>query len=367
MKIIRFLGIAAVAAATAGTMAAVTSPVAGATLLNPDMVPAMQRDLGLTHDQAIARLAAEDSATKVGQALETALGDSFGGASYDAATGKARVGVTDASLVEKVRAAGAEAQVVRFSERQLDSSVAKLNAGEKTAPQSVTAWGVDPASNRVTITVLKGQRAAAEKFARQSGVDTSSLEVTETAAKPQLHYNVLGGDAYYIGGSSRCSVGFSVNGGFLTAGHCAALTGAGPLTGYNRVSMGSFSSYRFPGSDYAYARVNSNWTPVGQINNGTRVAGSTAAAVGASVCKSGSTTGWTCGTIRAKNQTVRYPEGTVSGMVLTNARSDHGDSGGSFISGNQAQGLLSGGDTVNTYFYPIANALSATGTTLVRG
>ncbi|MFI5612507.1 S1 family peptidase [Amycolatopsis sp. NPDC051903] len=367
MKIIRFLGVAAVAAATAGTMAAVTSPAAGAAPLNPDMVPAMQRDLGLTHSQALARLAAEDSATKVGQALQQSLGDKFGGLSFDAATGKARVAVTDAALVDKVRAAGAEAQVVRFSERQLDSNVAKLNAGEKSAPQAVTSWGVDPANNRVTITVLKGQAAAAQSYAKQSGVDVSSVEVTETATAPRLHYNVLGGDAYYIGSSSRCSVGFSVNGGFLTAGHCAALTGAGPLSGYNRVAMGSFSSYRFPGSDYAYARVNSNWTPVGQINNGTRVSGSTAAAVGASVCKSGSTTGWTCGTIRAKNQTVRYPEGTVTGMVLTNARSDSGDSGGSFISGNQAQGLLSGGDTVNTYYFPVTTALSATGTTLVRG
>ena len=368
MKIIRFLGIAAAAAATAGTLAGVTTPAAGATtLLNPDMVPAMQRDLGLTHDQALARLASEDAATKVGQSLQASLGDSFGGLSYDAATGKARVGVTSPALVERVRAAGAEAQVVRYSARQLDSAITKLNAGEKTAAKAVTSWGIDPASNRVTVTVLNGQKAAAESFVNSSGVDAASVQYVETAQAPKLHYNVLGGDAYYIGSSARCSIGFSVNGGFLTAGHCAALTGGGALSGYNRVAMGSFSSYRFPGSDYAFARVNSNWTPVGQINNGTRVSGSTAAAVGASVCKSGSTTGWTCGTIRAKNQTVRYAEGTVTGMTLTDAHSDSGDSGGSFISGNQAQGLLSGGDTVNTYFFPVTTALSATGTTLVRG
>ncbi|WP_033290876.1 S1 family peptidase [Amycolatopsis jejuensis] len=365
MRTIRFLGAATAAAAVAATFAGI--PAAGAAPLNPGLVPAMQRDLGLTHAQALTRLAREDAAGQVGASLEKALGDSFGGTSFDAATGKARVGVTNPALVDRVRAAGAEAQVVRYSARQLDSNVQTLNASEKAAPKSVTGWGVDTASNRVTLTVLSGQREAADTFVRQSGVDTAAVDVVETPAAPTPHYNVLGGDAYYIGGSSRCSVGFSVNGGFLTAGHCAALTGGGALTGYNRVAMGSFSTYRFPGSDYAFARVNSNWTPVGQINNGTRVTGSTEAAVGASVCKSGSTTGWTCGTIRAKNQTVRYQEGTVTGMVRTNARSDHGDSGGSFISGNQAQGLLSGGDTVNSFYYPVNRALSATGTTLVRG
>ncbi|MET9267637.1 S1 family peptidase [Amycolatopsis sp. NPDC004079] len=365
MKAIRFLGAATAAAAVTAIFAGV--PAASAAPLNPDMVPAMQRDLGLTHGQALVRLANEEAANKVGAALEKALGERFSGTSFNAATGKAVVAVTDAALVGQVRAAGAEAQVVRFSARQLDSTVQKLNAQEKSAPKSVTGWGIDTASNRISLTVLKGQRGAAEQFVRQSGVDTAAVSVTETSAVPKAHYNVLGGDAYYIGGSSRCSVGFSVSGGFLTAGHCAALTGGGALTGANRVAMGQFSTYRFPGADYAAARVNSNWTPVGQINNGTRVAGSTEAAVGASVCKSGSTTGWTCGTIRAKNQTVRYQEGTVTGMVLTNARSDHGDSGGSFISGNQAQGMVSGGDTVNSYYYPVNVALSATGTTLVRG
>jgi len=366
MKPIRFLGAATAAAAVTAIFAGVPA-TAGAAPLNPDMVPAMQRDLGLTHSQALTRLAKEDAASKVGAALEKTLGDRYSGTSFDAATGRAVVGVTDAALVGQVRAAGAEARVVRFSAGQLDATVQTLNAHEKSAPKPVTGWGIDTASNQVTLTVLNGQRGAAGAFLRESGVDSAAVKVVETSAVPKAHYNVLGGDAYYIGGSSRCSVGFSVNGGFLTAGHCAALTGGGALTGANRVAMGQFSTYRFPGADYAYARVNSNWTPVGQINNGTRVAGSTEAAVGASVCKSGSTTGWTCGTIRAKNQTVRYQEGTVTGMVLTNARSDHGDSGGSFISGNQAQGVVSGGDTVNSYYYPVNTALSATGTTLVRG
>ncbi len=43
------------------------------------------------------------------------------------------------------------------------------------------------------------------------------------------------------------------------------------------------------------------------------VKGSTQAAVGATVCRSGSTTGWHCGQIQGFNSTVRYAEGSVSG------------------------------------------------------
>ncbi|WP_026127391.1 S1 family peptidase, partial [Nocardiopsis lucentensis] len=71
--------------------------------------------------------------------------------------------------------------------------------------------------------------------------------------------------------------------------------------------------------------------------------GSNAAPIGSSICRSGSTTGWHCGTIQARNQTVRYPQGTVYYLTRTNVCAEPGDSGGSFISGTQAQGMTSGG------------------------
>ena len=349
---------------TTGVLVAVAVPASGQELLNPDMVPAMQRDLGLSHDQAIARLRSEDVASKVTEAVSATLGEAFGGATYNAATGKAHIEVTDAALIGKIREAGAEAEVVKFSSRQLDSTVDKLNAGEKAAPAAVAGWGVDSATNRVTLDVLQGQRAAAEAFLAKSGVDTSAVTLVETTAQPSLHYNIRGGDAYYIGGSARCSVGFATTTGVITAGHCAALTGAGSLTGSNGAALGSWGRYSFPTNDYAAIRTNSSWTPLAQMNNGTAVRGSSNAATGTSVCKAGSTTGWTCGTIGAKNQTVRYSEGTVYGMTATNVRSAAGDSGGGFIAGNSAQGVLSGGNTSVTYFFPIGAALSGSGTTL---
>ncbi|MFD0659515.1 S1 family peptidase [Thermocatellispora tengchongensis] len=187
-----------------------------------------------------------------------------------------------------------------------------------------------------------------------------------------------GGDAYYINGSSRCSVGFSVTrgstGGFVTAGHCGS-TGAS-TTGHNRVAQGTFQGSSFPGNDYAWVAVNSNWTPVGVVNaygNGiVEVAGSTEAPAGSSVCRSGSTTQWHCGTIQQRNTSVTYPQGTVNQVVRTSVCAEPGDSGGSFISGSQAQGVTSGGSGNcsvggTTYFQPVNEILTTYGLTLTTG
>jgi hypothetical protein len=186
--------------------------------------------------------------------------------------------------------------------------------------------------------------------------------------------DVVGGDGFYIG-SSRCSIGFSVEGGFVTAGHCAALT-SGSLTAANGMPLGRWAGYSFPGNDYAYVRTGFGWTPRGVVDryDGTtvRVSGHIAAPVGSSVCRSGSTSGWHCGIVQAKNQTINYAEGTVSGLTRTNVCAEAGDSGGPWLTGTQAQGVTSGGDgdcTVggSTLFQPVNQILAHYGLTLLTG
>ncbi len=148
-----------------------------------------------------------------------------------------------------------------------------------------------------------------------------------------------------MNGSGRCSIGFSVKrgtqNGFATAGHCGRV---GTTTnGFNQQAQGTFQGSTFPGRDYAWVATNANWTPRPTVSGYGRgdvtVAGSTASVVGASVCRSGSTTGWHCGTIQQLNTSVTYPEGTISGVTRTSVCAEPGDSGGSYISGNQAQGV----------------------------
>ncbi len=185
-----------------------------------------------------------------------------------------------------------------------------------------------------------GQADVAAQVAA-AGVPADAVAYEETTESPRPLIDVVGGNAYTIGGGSRCSVGFAVQGGFVTAGHCGS-TGArtsGPA--------GTFRGSSFPGNDYAWVQVDAGNTTVGAVNNyaGGRVAvaGATQAPVGASVCRSGSTTGWHCGTVQAYNASVTYPQGTVTGLIRTTVCAEPGDSGGSLLAGNQAQGVTSGG------------------------
>jgi streptogrisin C len=295
------------------------------------------------------------------ETLSTTLGDDFGGSWL--ADGKLVVAVTDAARTEEVTSSGAVAKVVRHSSAELDTMVTGMNSAEAKAPDSVTVWGVDVRNNAVNMTVLPGTADAGRAFAASVGV--TDVRITESAEVPRLFADIQGGEAYNIG-SSRCSVGFSVSGGFVTAGHCEALTGGGALS-KNGVALGSWGGSQFPGADHAWVQTSGDWNPVGQVSGVGAVSGSQEAATGAGVSKSGSTTGVTQGSIGAKNQTVNYPEGTITGLTATNALCQPGDSGGSFISDGQAQGVVSGGNSATCYFQPVNPILSAYGLSLVTG
>lgn len=274
------------------------------------------------------------------------------------------VAITDSAAAARVRAAGAVPTVVSRSEATLN--VIKEALDRRTAPQAVTGWYVDVTRNAVVIEALRGGEAAARAFA--AGVrDADARQVRVVDERPSTFYDFSGGDAYYIG-NGRCSVGFAVAGGFVTAGHCGRPGQA--VSGRNRAAMGSFAASSFPGDDYAWVRTNADWTGKPAVNTyqGAAVAvrGSSEAPIGAAVCRSGSTTGWRCGYILAKNQAVRYVEGVVSGLTRTDACAEPGDSGGPWVAGNQAQGVTSGGAgncTFGgvTFFQPVDDILSAYG------
>jgi streptogrisin C len=277
--------------------------------------------------------------------------------------------VTDPAVAGAVRVAGAEPRVVTRSARELDADKARLDAVAKSAPVAVHGWYIDVTTNRVVIAAASATAAAT--FAASAGVDA---QVVVSADAPRTRYDVRGGDPYYPNGSpGHCSIGFSVQGGYVTAGHCGE-TGDGAL-GAGRVAQGTFAGSSFPVNDYAWVRTNADWTTLGVVYDyagGTvPVAGSTVAPVGAAVCRSGFTTGWRCGVIEAHGQTVNYAEGTVNGLTRTTACSQAGDSGGSFIAGDQAQGVLSGGSgacssaTGRTYYQPVREILDVYGLTLI--
>jgi streptogrisin C len=352
------------AVSTTGSLSAIASQPAGSAV-----------------DTYSAQFAAQEQAASTEQGLRASLGDAFAGAWFNQASGKLVAAVTDPSRIAEIQAAGADATVVAHSESALDAMKSALDALVDQAPSALTGWYVDSTTNTLAVEINRNaaDAAAAEDFlASVLGAD-AAVTLVDVAQEAQPLYDVRGGDAWY-GPNYRCSVGFSaVDGGggkhFVTAGHCTA--GGASAYGYNQVYLGYSNGSVFPGSDYGKVDVTSSqWTLRPWVNNygggNVLVRGSAEAPVGGSVCRSGSTTGWHCGTIQAKNQTVRYSQGTVYGLTRTNVCAEPGDSGGSWISGNQAQGVTSGGSGNctsggTTYFQPVNPALSAYGLRLVTG
>ncbi|MFD8204636.1 S1 family peptidase [Streptomyces sp. NPDC059701] len=353
----------------AATGSSADSPTASAGLLR-----AMQRDLGLTPSQAEDRLAAERHATELAPAARRAAGDAFGGSWFDAGQGRLTVAVTsDASpaTVRAVRSTGAGVRTVTHSARQLDAT--KQRVDRMKAPAGVSGWHVDPEANTVVVDVVGGERADNDVRSFVARARTAGPVTVRTVASAPRTFaaGTVGGDPYYTG-NVRCSIGFSVYGGFVTAGHCGG-AGAG-VSGWDRSYIGTFRGSSFPDNDYAWVSVGSGWWTVPVVLGwGTvpdqLVRGSAEAPVGASVCRSGSTTHWHCGTVLAKNETVNYSQGAVHQMTKTSVCAEPGDSGGSFISGDQAQGVTSGGwgncsGGGETWFQPVNEILNRYGLTL---
>ncbi len=367
-----------------------SSPAMAADALHPALKAAMQRDLGLSSAQLAQYLKVERRAALQEPQLARAQGRHFAGSWIERkADGSFQLVVASTSIAPQKAPAGVEIRHVRHSFAALNASKAQLDkvlAYGGKAPKGVYGWYVDVPGNSVVVSVGKGRQKAGIDFVAVSGADADTVRFETAEEQPSLRMDVLGGygilrnpgDGYLY----ACSVGFSVtqNGapGFATAGHCGD---AGEVTYYEPsqwtlgVRLGTYAASDFPnpgqsGPDHAWVRLDAGHVarPVveGYTSADVTVRGSTEAAIGAAVCRSGRTTQWRCGEIRAKNVTVNYVSGeTILNLTQTTACSEGGDSGGSFITGaGQAQGVLSGGSGSckgrggkpgrgNSYFQPL--------------
>lgn len=335
------------------------------------LISAMQKEFGLTKSQVVARLAAEKAATAIEEKAERAAGASYGGSWFSAADNTLTVAVTDSGKADAVRATGAAVKLVKHSERALDATMKRIDALD--APAGVSSWRVDPRTNRVVVNVVASERndKAVAGFVAKAE-KTGPVTVAETTQAPTTFAaGTVGGDPYYTG-NVRCSIGFSVHGGFVTAGHCGPRGQA--VRGWDNSAIGNFQGSSFPGNDYAWVNVANGWWTVpvvlgwGAVPD-QLVRGSNEAPIGASICRSGSTTHWHCGNVLGKNETVNYAQGAVHQMTKTSVCAEGGDSGGSFLSGDQAQGVTSGGwgncsGGGETWYQPINEILGTYGLTL---
>ncbi|CAL9358212.1 hypothetical protein SUDANB176_00618 [Streptomyces sp. enrichment culture] len=346
-----------------------TARTHGADRPSPRLFDALRRDLGLTPAQASERLVNEaEAGTRAGR-LRIALGDRFAGAWVRGATSQElTVATTDAEDVPAIEAQGAKAAVVERTLAELKAAKGRLDAAAgRVGTLDTPVWYVDVPKNRVVVQATSRKAGAA--FVEAAGLEGEDVGIRMTKDRPRLLQDVTGGDAFYIDGSARCSVGFSVTkgeqGGFVTAGHCG--DPGDTTTGYDRTAQGVFRASTFPGKDMAWVAVNDRWTPTPDVRaqggQEVQVTGSVQALVGAAVCRSGSTTGWHCGTIEQHDTSVSYEQGRVDGLTRTTVCAEPGDSGGPYVAGTQAQGVASGGSgnctNGGTTFYQPVNPVLA--------
>ncbi|QSB05917.1 S1 family peptidase [Natronoglycomyces albus] len=335
------------------------------------LVAAMSDTFGISTEAAYDRLALEAVASE----LESELSTNSDFAGLWISEDGTDIHVALAGDIDRVADIDSELST-RYVDRSLadlDEIIDQLNAHADLADADETfGWFVDVTANAVVVSADSQQ--AATEFISSAGVDPEAVLIdTETEAFEPEH--VRGGERYVAGGNI-CSVGFSVRQGntpgFVTAGHCAS---AGTSVTSGNAAPGTFVNSIFPRQDAAFVSVSAGKTlfPHVTMHNGySRVVhNSNEAAVGASICRSGQTTGWRCGTIQAKGLTVNYSQGPVYNMTRTTACSSGGDSGGAHISGNSAQGIHSGSSGAcnngvgDALFYPLNPVLNQWNLSLV--
>ncbi|MET8231681.1 S1 family peptidase [Micromonospora sp. NPDC005298] len=251
-----------------------------------------------------------------------------------------------------------------------DRSAAAL-AGVRTAG---TAWGLDPATGRMTLTV-DDTVAPADLAALRAVADRAGALLRHEPGT--LRTLIAAGQGIY-GGGARCSLGANVRSGstyyVITAGHCTAAVGTWYADSAQTTVLGTRTATSFPNNDYGLIRYTGRiahpsavYTYPGLLT----VYGAGNAYVGQAVCRSGVTTGVRCGTVTGLNQTVNYAEGVVYRLIRTNICAEPGDSGGPLYVASTGTiiGILSGGSGNCTsggtsYYQPITEVLAAYGLTL---
>ncbi len=276
----------------------------------------------------------------------------------------------------------------------------------------VDVVGSSMSGTKLTVNVGSSKDVAAVKAVGATAVVGAPAKphFKDTAFHTVSATNTYGGEGYYYQTGDegwRCSIGFngynsSGSAEFATAGHCETAIPSGTSAYFIsqpapqlRVGDDALSIYENPlgqpvnggfgnGLDYGLiSATGTGFAPQPSLatwgrNSGTApstgaptsstplsITGETQGIVGATMCKSGSTTGWTCGVIEAVDYET-YVEDDNGGEHLVNTIVattclQGGDSGGGAVIGTEAVAIDSGSQFPNAKAPTSSNACANPG------
>ncbi|MFF4419142.1 S1 family peptidase [Streptosporangium sp. NPDC001559] len=239
-------------------------------------------------------------------------------------------------------------------------------------------WYVNAAEGRVRIAVLKGPLDVTTKsFLATGPLDLTSTFTVDKPVRPYvatataplrppmtgstaLAETVYGGQQIVTQSGVYCTTGFNVtrNGqsSVLTAGHCRK---AGITWGLDGWLLGRITAFTYPGGDVSYITPATGWQQPSAVRQADGSIQSITQfgrpSINQTLCKTGATTGTTCGTVISLDVTTNYGDGPVYGLALTTVHAAEGDSGGSVYEGSTGVALISGGPEGggNALVYPL--------------
>ncbi|GAB3606051.1 hypothetical protein GCM10027413_14600 [Conyzicola nivalis] len=342
-----FVAIPPATAATAATAPPVTMGdyaesdfAAAATALPDELVSALSRDLGVSAETYLAEAAAATDAVEVVKSLADAGVDVVGSAIDETTLTVNVADQADAALVEKAGAVAELDAPVAVDLAGIEFySVADIFGGE------AISWQVGNTVGRCSVgfsgfATASGQpqlATAGHCLAGMAGMTGQVNAVTQSApSAPATAASPIG---LPVAGSQAFGGGFDSG---LVAGTAAGFVGYPAVATWGGGAGAPRSSAALP------------------------VQSTSAAIVGATLCKSGSTTGWTCGTVRAIDSVQRINDNgssnDVNSIIATTCVLP-GDSGGSALIGQVAVGVTSasssatacGGSNYLSTFFPMVS------------
>lgn len=336
--------------------AAPVAQQAVSTRYSADVVALMARTSGRTVAAQKAQLARQDRANNTAARLQAA-GHHYDGLFLDARGDLVVQAEPGSAAATAARAAGATVRDPAYGEARLSAIQDDLS---RQSLHGVASIEVDLVRDRVVVTRSGALAPALDRAIRAGG---KAVTVREGAAN-RAQAEVRGGDKITIDGGGYCSAGFPGHdsGGALVmvwVGHCVQDARSFENTSGTRIGTygdGDFVSYDGRDDyDTGYVRIDAEDSISIQANDygsGRSLDASRGAykpPVGTEVCRTGATSGVTCGKISSYGNTVTYVddddnvEAVVRGLAKSTACTAGGDSGGAWSSGGYGIGLTSGG------------------------